>query len=177
VRDLETIDAELRLLAAVRLSIREHGGEPSSRQVGRIARRAFQEMAKTVRPKDRHRSSDRNNSKGSGSAGWIKPRRRVGRSSSLPRRGRRAPYGRAHDRIPDGSPLSRSGLRTTTAHQPVGASQLAIVCIFLSDNASSPCLTALTGNCATPWVSQLHNFCRSSPSFSISPSIETDIPT
>ena len=33
MRDLETIDAELRLLATVRRSIREHGGEPSSRQV------------------------------------------------------------------------------------------------------------------------------------------------
>jgi hypothetical protein len=33
LRDPETIDSELRLLAAVRRSIREHGGEPSSRQV------------------------------------------------------------------------------------------------------------------------------------------------
>jgi hypothetical protein len=33
VRDREVIDSELRLLAAVRWSIREHGGEPSSRQV------------------------------------------------------------------------------------------------------------------------------------------------
>jgi hypothetical protein len=33
MRDLETIDAELRLLTGVRWSIREHGGEPSSRQV------------------------------------------------------------------------------------------------------------------------------------------------
>ena len=33
VRDRETIDAELQLLAAVRRSIREHGGQPSSRQV------------------------------------------------------------------------------------------------------------------------------------------------
>jgi hypothetical protein len=31
-RDLDTIEAELRLLAAVRQSIYEHGGEPSSRQ-------------------------------------------------------------------------------------------------------------------------------------------------
>jgi hypothetical protein len=30
LRDRETIDAELRLLAAVRWSIREHGGEASS---------------------------------------------------------------------------------------------------------------------------------------------------
>jgi hypothetical protein len=44
VRDLETIDAELRLEAAARRSIREHGGEPSSRDVDelldeRLARR------------------------------------------------------------------------------------------------------------------------------------------
>jgi hypothetical protein len=36
VRDLDTIDSELRLLAAVRWSIREHGGEPSSRQVDEL---------------------------------------------------------------------------------------------------------------------------------------------
>jgi hypothetical protein len=36
MRDLETIDSELRLLAAVRCSIREHGGEPSSRQVDEL---------------------------------------------------------------------------------------------------------------------------------------------
>lgn len=36
MRDLDTIDAELRLLAAVRRSIREHGGEPSSRQVDEL---------------------------------------------------------------------------------------------------------------------------------------------
>jgi hypothetical protein len=36
VRDIETIDSELRLLAAVRRSIREHGGEPSSRQVDEL---------------------------------------------------------------------------------------------------------------------------------------------
>jgi hypothetical protein len=35
-RDRETIDSELRLLAAVRCSIREHGGEPSSRQVDEL---------------------------------------------------------------------------------------------------------------------------------------------
>ena len=33
MRDLDAIDSGLRLLAAVRWSIREHGGEPSSRQV------------------------------------------------------------------------------------------------------------------------------------------------
>ena len=35
-RDLDTIDSELRLLAAVRRSICEHGGEPSSRQVDEL---------------------------------------------------------------------------------------------------------------------------------------------
>ena len=33
---LDTIDSELRVLAAVRWSIREHGGEPSSRQVDEL---------------------------------------------------------------------------------------------------------------------------------------------
>jgi hypothetical protein len=36
MRDRETIDSELRLLVAVRWSIREHGGEPSSRQVDEL---------------------------------------------------------------------------------------------------------------------------------------------
>lgn len=36
MRDRETIDSELRFLAAVRWSIREHGGEPSSRQVNEL---------------------------------------------------------------------------------------------------------------------------------------------
>jgi hypothetical protein len=36
VRERETIDADLRLLAAVRRSIREQGGEPSSRQVDEL---------------------------------------------------------------------------------------------------------------------------------------------
>ena len=36
MRDRETIDSELRLLAAVRRSIREYGGEPSSRQVDEL---------------------------------------------------------------------------------------------------------------------------------------------
>ena len=35
-RDCDSIDTELRLLAAVRRSIREHGGEPSSRQVDEL---------------------------------------------------------------------------------------------------------------------------------------------
>ena len=32
MRDIETIDCDLRLIAAVHRSIREHGGKPSSRQ-------------------------------------------------------------------------------------------------------------------------------------------------
>jgi hypothetical protein len=36
MRDREVIDSELRRLAAVRRSIREHGGEPSSRQVDEL---------------------------------------------------------------------------------------------------------------------------------------------
>jgi hypothetical protein len=36
MRDFDTIDFELRLLAAVRWSIREHGGEPSGRQVDEL---------------------------------------------------------------------------------------------------------------------------------------------
>jgi hypothetical protein len=36
MRDRDTIDDELRLLAAVRRSIRQHGGEPSSRQVDEV---------------------------------------------------------------------------------------------------------------------------------------------
>jgi hypothetical protein len=36
VRDRETIEAELRLLAVVRRSIRDQGGEPSSRQVAEL---------------------------------------------------------------------------------------------------------------------------------------------
>jgi hypothetical protein len=36
MRDRETIDSELRLLAAGRRSIREHGGEPSSRRVDEL---------------------------------------------------------------------------------------------------------------------------------------------
>jgi hypothetical protein len=36
MRDLDTIDSELRLLAAVRWSVREHGGEPSSRQIDEL---------------------------------------------------------------------------------------------------------------------------------------------
>ena len=36
MRDLDTIDSELRLLTAVPRLIREHGGEPSSRQVDEL---------------------------------------------------------------------------------------------------------------------------------------------
>jgi hypothetical protein len=36
VRDLDTIDSELRLITAVRRTIREHGGELSSRQVDEL---------------------------------------------------------------------------------------------------------------------------------------------
>jgi hypothetical protein len=36
MRDLDTIDSELRLLAAVRWSMSEHGGELSSRQVDEL---------------------------------------------------------------------------------------------------------------------------------------------
>jgi hypothetical protein len=36
MRDLDTIDSELRLVAAVWWSIREHGGEPSSRLVDEL---------------------------------------------------------------------------------------------------------------------------------------------
>jgi hypothetical protein len=36
VRDPDTIDSELRLITAVRRSIRDEGGEPSSRQVDEL---------------------------------------------------------------------------------------------------------------------------------------------
>ena len=36
MRDLDTVDFELRLLAAVRRCIREHGGQPSSRHVDEL---------------------------------------------------------------------------------------------------------------------------------------------
>jgi hypothetical protein len=36
MRNRETIDAELRLLAAVRWSVREQGGQPTSRQVDEL---------------------------------------------------------------------------------------------------------------------------------------------
>jgi hypothetical protein len=40
MRDLDTIDSELRLIAAVRRTIHEQGVEPSSRQGRRIVERA-----------------------------------------------------------------------------------------------------------------------------------------
>ena len=36
MRDLDTVDFELRLLAAVRRCVREHGGQPSSRYVDEL---------------------------------------------------------------------------------------------------------------------------------------------
>jgi hypothetical protein len=36
MRDLDTVDFELRLIAAMRRSIREHGGEPSSRHLDEL---------------------------------------------------------------------------------------------------------------------------------------------
>jgi hypothetical protein len=49
VRDLDTIDSELRLLAAVRWSIREHGGEPSSRHVDELLDERLEISAGSVR--------------------------------------------------------------------------------------------------------------------------------
>ena len=36
MRDLDTIDSELRFHSAMRRSIRAHGGEPSSRQIDEL---------------------------------------------------------------------------------------------------------------------------------------------
>jgi hypothetical protein len=44
MRDHDTIAAALRLLAAVRWSIRQHGGEPSSRQIDEL----FDERAESA---------------------------------------------------------------------------------------------------------------------------------
>ena len=41
MRDLDTIHSELRLLAAVRRSICEHGGEPSSQGIPAKSRFSF----------------------------------------------------------------------------------------------------------------------------------------
>jgi hypothetical protein len=42
VRDLDTIDSELRFLSAVRRSIRRHGVEPSSRQIDELLDERFE---------------------------------------------------------------------------------------------------------------------------------------
>jgi hypothetical protein len=57
MRDRETIDAELRLLAAVRRSIRGHGGQPSSRQVRKKEPSPTKSRPTTYRPAQgpRHR--------------------------------------------------------------------------------------------------------------------------
>jgi hypothetical protein len=47
VRDIETIDSELRLVATVRRSIREHGGKPSSRHFDELL---DQRLARRGRP-------------------------------------------------------------------------------------------------------------------------------
>jgi len=49
MRDLDTVDSELRLLAAVRRSIREHVGEPSSRQVDNSSMSAWRNFAGPAR--------------------------------------------------------------------------------------------------------------------------------
>jgi hypothetical protein len=49
MRDFYTIDSELRLLAAVRWSIREHGGAPSSRQVDELLDERLGISASSVR--------------------------------------------------------------------------------------------------------------------------------
>ena len=55
MRDRDTIDAELRLIAAVRRSIRDHGAGPSGRQADEPLDERL--VAKTERQSDRHRSS------------------------------------------------------------------------------------------------------------------------
>jgi hypothetical protein len=55
----ETIDSELRLLAAVRRSIREHGGEPSSRQVDEWLDERLSHAAGPVRTRQSTRSGGR----------------------------------------------------------------------------------------------------------------------
>jgi hypothetical protein len=49
MRESYTIDSELRLLAAVRWSIREHAGEPSSRQVDELLDERLWISASSVR--------------------------------------------------------------------------------------------------------------------------------
>jgi hypothetical protein len=50
MRDRETIDSELRSLAAMRRSIREHGGEPSSRQVDELLDERLGHRAEASKP-------------------------------------------------------------------------------------------------------------------------------
>ena len=42
MRDLDTIDSELRFHSAMRRSIRAHGGEPSSRQIDELLDERFE---------------------------------------------------------------------------------------------------------------------------------------
>jgi len=51
MRDRETIDSELRLLAAARRSIREHGGEPSSRQIDELLDERLGHRAEPSKPR------------------------------------------------------------------------------------------------------------------------------
>ena len=51
MRDRETIDSELRLLAAARRSIREHGGEPSSRQIDELLDERLGHRAEASKPR------------------------------------------------------------------------------------------------------------------------------
>jgi hypothetical protein len=51
MRDRETIDAELRLLAAARRSIREHGGEPSCRHVDELLDELLGHRADASKPR------------------------------------------------------------------------------------------------------------------------------
>ena len=53
MRDLDTIDSELRLLVAVRWSIREHAGEPSSRQVDELLDERFSAPSRGYRGRGR----------------------------------------------------------------------------------------------------------------------------
>lgn len=61
MRDRETIDRELRLLAFVRRSIREHGGQPACRQVDELLdeRHALDEALDKTQPL------------ASGSSSWV----------------------------------------------------------------------------------------------------------
>jgi hypothetical protein len=50
MRNLDTIAAELWLIAAERRSIREHGGEPSSRQVDELLDERAEASTGSTRP-------------------------------------------------------------------------------------------------------------------------------